>query len=270
MSLRHYYHIYADGQWRGPVSDHIDALKKSGLSENLDYFGVGIVGSLSNRFAVKSYLAEAEVEFSIAVEANLGWEQITLDVIECDDRDKVLYCHTKGAAFPNDHSDQWRRSMTEGVVYRWVRAVDLLENGEADAVGCHWMPFYGGPPRHYSGNFWWARGLYLNRISRPVPVNSRWDAEMWMGSGGGLMYDLSIGAPTSGNWLYEENLGQDGVPEGCIRFIVNNNIINLTKGDIVVRVLDPAVEMCIREGHFQILGKTVEKSYDYRDGRDGE
>lgn len=261
--LKHYLHVYGDGKWKEPVSEHLEALRKSGLLDALDYFGIGIVGNPIHRMAVKNFFMSLGVKFSIAVEVNSGWEQVTLDKIECLDSDLILYCHTKGAAYPSDYSDQWRRSMTVGVVYEWQRAVQLLEN-DADAVGSHWMPFAGGPPRHFSGNFWWARGDYLNRIPRPVSTGSRWDAEMWVGGGHGLMYDLAVGSPTPGNWLYDDDIGQDGVPEGCVRFIVTNSIISLRPGSVHVRILDPAIEMCIKEGHFQVLGKRVEKSYDYR------
>lgn len=261
--LKHWYHVYSEnGNWRGPVEEHIVALKSSGLIDALDYFGIGIVGNPGSREMVKNYIKSTGVNFDVAIEANLGWEQVTLDVIDCKDEDKIIYAHSKGAGYPNTHSDDWRRSMTEGVVYRWQRAVELLEKN--DAVGCHWMPFAGGPPRHYSGNFFWARGDYLNRIPRPVSVGSRWDAEMWMGQGYGLMYDLSVGGPMDGNWLFDENIGQDGVPEGCVRVIVNNNIASLNKGSVIVRVLDAGIEMLIKEGHLQVMGKTVEKSYDYR------
>lgn len=260
--LKHYLHVFADGQWKEPVSEHLDALQKSGLVNALDYFGVGIVGNPAHRHAVKTYFTSRGIRFSVAIEVNSGWEQVTLDKIECSDSDKVLYCHTKGAGYPSDYSDQWRRSMTVGLVYEWQRAVELLE--ENDAVGSHWMPLGVGAPRHFSGNFWFARGDYLNRIPRPVSQGSRWDAEMWVGGGHGLMYDLAVGAPTPGNWLYEDDIGQDGVPEGCVRFIVTNNIAGLSKGSIVVRVRDAGIEMLIKEGHLQVLGKRQERVYDYR------
>lgn len=262
--LKHWYHIYSEGgNWKAPVEEHLIALKKSGLSEALDYFGVGIVGNLHSRNQVKDFIVKSGIKFDVAVESNLGWEQITLDVIECEDEDKILYAHSKGAAYPNTHSDDWRRSMTEGVVYRWRRAVELL--AEVDSVGCYWMPYHGGPPRHFSGNFWWCKGEYFNRIPRPVPVNSRWDAEMWVGGGRGLMYDLVSGGPMAGNWLYEEALGQKGVPDGCVRLLVTNTIASMERGSIVVRVLDPAINMLIREGHVTVLGENVEKVYDYRE-----
>ncbi len=260
--LKHYYHIYSTGKWKPPVSEHIDALEKSGLIGVLDYFGVGIIGHPSYRQTVKNYLISRGVKFSVVVEANDGWEQKTLDVVECEDEDYVLYAHTKGAANPSDHSDQWRASMTEGLIGRWPRAVELLK--ESDAVGSHWLEV-NNFPRHYSGNFFWARGDYINRLVRPVDMSSRWSAEMWIGGGHGRMYDLATGGPSNGNWLFENDVGQDGVPDGCVRFYVANSIAGMEKGKVYVRVLDAGVSMCIREGHFQILGKRREHVYDYRE-----
>ena len=54
--LYHFYHIYADGQWQIPVSQHIAALKKWDLINNLAAFKVGIVGTPENRTQVIQYL----------------------------------------------------------------------------------------------------------------------------------------------------------------------------------------------------------------------
>lgn len=220
MKLIHYYHIYAEGLWRPIVKDHLTALTTSGLAGVGEAeIRIGIVGHPDNREKVKAYLTESGVPYEVHSEAPIGWEQITLDRIDLSEDARILYCHTKGAAFQNSLSVPWRRSMTEGLVYRWRRAVTLLETGNpgqwipVDAVGCYWLPYNGGPPRHFSGNFWWANTDYLRRLPRPVAASSRWDAEMWVGQGNGLMYDLAVGLPRPGNWLLPTNSPRRRTPK---------------------------------------------------------
>lgn len=209
MKLIHYYHIYADGKWTTPVKEHLSAYTKSGLAARSE-LRIGLVGSPTNRESAKEFITRSRVSFEVHAEAPTGWEQITLDRIDLSEDARILYCHTKGAAFQNQLSVPWRRSMTEALVSNWRLPVYILEMGvpeqgipPVDAVGCYWMPFNGGPPRHFSGNFWWANTDYLRRLPRPVAVTSRWDAEMWIGQGNGLMYDLAVGLPRRGNWLHE-------------------------------------------------------------------
>ena len=209
MKLIHYYHIYADGKWTTPVKEHLSAYVDSGLARHCE-LRLGIVGNPANREDVKNTISRSKVSFEVHSEAPEGWEQITLDRIDLSEDARILYCHTKGAAFQNSLSVPWRRSMTKGLVTNWRFPVYILEMGipergipHFDAVGCYWMPFNGGPPRHFSGNFWWANTDYLRRLPRPCAATSRWDAEMWVGQGNGLMYDLAVGMPRYGNWLHE-------------------------------------------------------------------
>ena len=92
--IRHYYHVYADGYWHTPVAEHLDALAESGLKPHLT---VGVVGEPANRRAVRVALRFAGV--ARWIEANTGWEQVTLDALRQDAAshdDPVLYAHTKG------------------------------------------------------------------------------------------------------------------------------------------------------------------------------
>lgn len=136
--LKHWYHLYAAGLWQVPFSEHLIALTESGLLDALDYIGVGIVGSDANRAAVKEVLPP---KFHVVAEAGAGFEQVTHAAIVADlesdpEPAKILYCHSKGAANHRHDQDNWRKEMTQGVVYHWRECVDLLD--EYDAVGCRW------------------------------------------------------------------------------------------------------------------------------------
>lgn len=168
--------MYADGLWSGPLTEHHTALMASGLLYELDFIGVGIVGTDANRRAVKKALPEY---FHVVAEAGTGWEQVTHTALakDLDEPSKILYTHTKGAANHRHDQENWRREMTDGVVYHWKDCVDLLDR--YDAVGCRWRS---DPWRHYSGTFWWATSSYVSTLA-PISYVYRDDAEAWIGQG---------------------------------------------------------------------------------------
>lgn len=174
MKLKHYYHIYANGRWEVPFNEHLVALRNSELLSNLDFIGVGIVGTKINRDKVKKSLPD---NFNVVSEGVKGWEQVTLLPLSRDieEPSKILYAHTKGAAHNSHNQPSWRREMTAGVVGEWSRCVELLDS--YSAVGCRWRR---DPWRHFSGNFWWATSSYISTLS-PVFRVYRDNAEAWVG-----------------------------------------------------------------------------------------
>lgn len=194
-SIRHYYHLYSDGQWQDPVREHCDAMVSSGLRA-VSSLTVCIVGHPDTRRAPREFLYDLNPVF---VEYDCGWEQHTLNRLRFElhsHNDHVLYTHTKGASDPSPINIGWRRAMTQQVVNQWRDCVWQLS--EVDAVGCHWLtpeqypgmvttPFFGG-------NFWWANADYLRRLPAPLE-NDRWDAERWIGLADPRVVDLIPGWP---------------------------------------------------------------------------
>ena len=190
---KHYYHIYADGNWQVCVEEHISALKKSGLYDVLgEHIYVGLIGSSGNRGIVKKYLDYWMDRYTLVVEKNSGWEQETQDKLYEDAMSssepfKVLYAHTKGAAHQSRENHAWRRIMTKVNVGQWKKAVVLLE--EYDAVGALWISdgspqiFSGavkGKRGFFAGTFWWANSDYIKVLGYPPRV-CRFDSEGWVG-----------------------------------------------------------------------------------------
>lgn len=195
----HFYHLWADGQWEIPAAQHFAALDAAGFCGRV---AVGLVGSVENRSRARSWLdAEPGIPWECAVEADAGWEQVTLRKLAAWTREHrsaaVLYAHGKGSYGRSEINEMWRRSMTSHVVGRWRECVELLK--KYDATGCHWLtpevypdqvttPFFGG-------NFWWARASYLAALPA-CGVQSRWDAEAWIGLGYPKVHDLLPGWPS--------------------------------------------------------------------------
>lgn len=193
--IRHVYHVYADGQWREPVAEHLDALRSIDVPMHVT---VGVVGTPENRAQVRAALNCIDVERW--QEADQGWEQVTLACLRRDvpgHDDPVLYAHSKGASDPSPINVAWRRSMTRLVVAGWRDCLDWLSS--VDAVGCHWLT----PEEHpelvtspfFGGNFWWATASYLRTLPR-LEYRTRWDAESWIGLGNPKVHDLLPGWPS--------------------------------------------------------------------------
>jgi hypothetical protein len=198
VNIRHYYHVYADGEWAKPVTEHLDALAASGMLGSLI---VGLVGDRVNRAFARDIIewqldAAAQPQPVRWADADAGWEQFTLHEMWRDARIAAepfaaLYCHTKGAANPAPSQDRWRQAMTTALVGGWQKCTELLAGH--DSVGCHrYVP---PPPRDnpfYAGNFWWARSPVLAGLPDPMSddvihnhgderwTSHRYAAEIWL------------------------------------------------------------------------------------------
>lgn len=95
-----------------------------------------------------------------------------------------FYIHTKGVSYPDSEGGKhWRDYMNYYILERWNDNIEKLEFGY-DTCG---VKLLGNDfPPHYSGNFWWARGAYLNTL-QPITGRGKKDrflAEMWLCSNG--------------------------------------------------------------------------------------
>ena len=178
--MYHFYHCYADGDWLIPVSEHIEALKSSGLSDRLDKLFIGIVGQKSRRNILIDFFDEADISYEICAQAENGWEQITQNELynfSLDNEGCVLYSHTKASNNTTDHGHAWRRGMTDYNVYRWEEYVPKLD--EYDAVGGWWTD--NGSTRFFAGTFWWSTLGFVKKLG-PPEMNNAWCAETWIGN----------------------------------------------------------------------------------------
>jgi hypothetical protein len=189
VRLHHFFHVYADGNWAEPVTEHCDALVRFGLFDALSSWHVGFVGTQANVGAARATLDALAPGYTVAGWAETGWEQETLEPLWkwCRRHSgAVLYCHTKGASRSDPIDRPWRRCMTYEVVVNWQRPVAALEAG-AKVAGSYWHtaaesiagPEY-GVSGMFGGNFWWARCDAIRQNCRPGREN-RFEAEHWLG-----------------------------------------------------------------------------------------
>lgn len=178
--LKHFYHIYADGEWWEPVEEHLEALKTSGLGAEKGFsLSVGLVGSDGNTATVRELLNSRCIPWREIGSSREGWEQVTLNVLARESHTStgfVFYAHTKGASAPSRFKTAWRQRMTYYTVTCWREALASLETHHA--YGCHWMQLQNS--WLFGGNFWWTRMSHL-RLLPPPGTHSRWVAEGWIG-----------------------------------------------------------------------------------------
>lgn len=209
--IQHFYHVWADGAWQEPLTEHVTAVLEAGLPGEVT---VGIVGAPSARADVCCWLADNWPRVTV-VEADSGFEQFTLRLVSRWAREHrvdglVLYAHTKGAYMRSTLADLWRRSMTFDVVSGWRDCVAGLS--DSDVAGSHWLT----PQEHpsirvstpdapgsstpfFGGNFWWATARYLVRLPQPAE-DSRWDAERWVGLRDPRVHNRRAGWPSASNF----------------------------------------------------------------------
>ncbi len=187
--VTHLYHVYAGGDWQRPVREHFTALNGSGLMGVLDFIGVGIVGPEASISEVRGVLPSG---VEVVTMAQTGFEQATLDCIPGLPDGPLLYAHTKGSFQVSARQDAWRRTMTWFNVMQWRSMLDALRTH--DTAGIWWIPEPVHPRPHYQGNFWWANSDYVKGLRFPVPGFSRWEAELWLGTGRPLPWDAYPGS----------------------------------------------------------------------------
>lgn len=184
--IHHFYHMYTNGNWEWPTREHIEALQKYGLAENLTTFQVGLVGSPESREQAKEFLNSTGIQYSICTEVDDGWEQETQDKIHEFSQENdgyVLYSHTKNAVNINNLHVHWRRSMTYYTAVLWKECIEFLDQN-VSGVGSHYLPESNNEVHSrsgfFAGTYWWTHLKYIRKF--PLPDrSSRYGAEGWIG-----------------------------------------------------------------------------------------
>ena len=109
--------------------------------------------------------------------------------------DRVLYMHSKGISYEegSEHGMNtywWTLFMEFHLVQGHARCLDMLRT--YDVVGVKWENMQrpdARPGWHFSGNFWWAAGSYLQSLNRTVGALYH-DTELWVGSGRPRFFSL--------------------------------------------------------------------------------
>jgi hypothetical protein len=192
MTIDHFYHVYAGGQWEQPVEEHLQALYQSGLAEHIEHMYVGYVGPIDRIAAAEKAITNA-VPCTTITRSATGWEQETMGLIpHYLSGNPVMYAHTKGSSDPSPINIAWRRSMTIECILNWPRALDALQS--YDIAGCHWL-MAADMKWFFGGTYWWATSDYLRTLPA-IGNENRFQAEHWVGLNPEVkVFDLKPGHP---------------------------------------------------------------------------
>lgn len=190
-----FYNVYTAGHYEQIVQEQINTIKGNGLIdrlENVYYTTTGPEGA---------NLTIPERKFiHLAHHGNEGDEVQTLSLLytfcNANPSSKVLYFHDKGSFHNTTYNEQFRAMLNCYVLNtHCIAALD-----QHDTCGWRISPI---PFIHYSGNFWWAKCSYVNKLVDPmisktnetfivaamnelngcVGLRGRYFAETWIGTG---------------------------------------------------------------------------------------
>jgi hypothetical protein len=178
--------VCAINNYEQVVREQLADLEQSGLYEASEKRYIVVAGEMSSVAKVRKQLKQYPKCVIADVSAIKAYEFPTLLQLQRhaqkNDKSFYYYIHTKGVTYPNHKGGKyWRDYMMYYNVIRWQDCVAKLKDG-FDTCGVKLVDNHKAFPKHYSGNFWWAKSEYILRCP---PVESmkqedRYQAEFWV------------------------------------------------------------------------------------------
>ena len=177
MAIYGFYHICTINHWQQVVNEQIKKIISSGLYNKSDKIFIAVIGP---HCQYKLNYDKFQVIFSSPDLKH--FERPVLEYMRrfsetANPNDKFYYLHSKGVSHKYHASiDDWNHFMEYFLIERYEHCLLALE--EHDACGVNW----GNNPKHFSGNFWWAKASYIRKLPEKIGKNY-YDPEMWIGLG---------------------------------------------------------------------------------------
>lgn len=182
------YHIATLNHWESIAQEQVDKLIQFGLAEACESLTVTVVGNeIENVYTLfRSFPFSEKIEV-IHAGQNLhlyefpGIEKVQ-EIAQRDPESNILYLHTKGVLHSGQSTEQnvrlWRQYMEFFLLEQWRECVTALQNVDICGVDLAQLP---SGRYFFSGNFWWAKGNYLQTCQ--LQRESRYDCEEFIGRG---------------------------------------------------------------------------------------
>ena len=182
MRYRVFYHIYvgAGAACLAIVDEQLQTLLSSRIFDSIESVECCVTGNdRENYDNVLQRLAALGGKFKINIAAfdDKTHERFTLTrlMAQAEPDTAYLYMHTKGMTRPESLPvREWRHCLEHFLINQAHQYVDLLQSN--DTLGIfrlqkkYRIDGVGMVTDHYSGNFWWARGDYLQRLAKQQPT----------------------------------------------------------------------------------------------------
>lgn len=179
-------HVCMINDWHEIMREQASWIIESGLYSNCKTIYIGAVGPAKGLEIIKA-LHEVYPKFQLADHSPdvTKFEFLTLKHLKavCDLKNPFygFYIHSKGVSWPKHEGGKyWRDYMNYFILVRWRDCLWHLDKGY-DTCGVKIVNR--GFPLHYSGNFWWFKSDYIQRLPDIQRLNQRdrFQAEMWIG-----------------------------------------------------------------------------------------
>lgn len=205
MKIAVYLHLATMNHWREIAAELAGRIEGSGLYDEAHSLTACLVGDGS----IGADILEEKWSVVSTGQGVDAFEYPTLERLWSDcqeDPDRlVLYLHSKGASYrgKRPQRDRWRRYMSYFTITRWRECIDILLQG-VEVVGTERTCHENRLEDFFAGNFWWARGDYVQSLPRPEAntrrAHPRFWAEMWVLSNGAENFNWHVVNPTSRAW----------------------------------------------------------------------
>lgn len=169
-----YFHICAINNYEEIIIEMMDQIQNSGTLNDIDELRYCVVGenfenaiNIMNRYHNTNCIKKDPTDNSYE---RFTLHQMYTDALTMDDDTFLLYIHSKGVSKTSDELkafigiSEWRRSMMIGLTSYRTLCWRELSRG-IDCVGSYHVS---DPCNHFSGNFWWTRSNYLNKLTIPI------------------------------------------------------------------------------------------------------
>lgn len=184
-AIKVYYHVFCNKDTQPIVFSQCTNILFSGLYRKANSISVSLTGEQKYIDEMQALIEKFGPKFTfVKGPGDTSAERFTLTRLrkEAQPGDKILYIHSKGVTRPNLSTVVWWRIWME--YFLMVKAEECLRELDThDVVGAGWfvVNFAGITHPHFSGNFWWARGDYIQKLSEKIGADY-YDPEFWIGS----------------------------------------------------------------------------------------
>jgi hypothetical protein len=154
-----YIHVCCINNYKEVFNNLIHCIKDSGLYKNVKEIRCCVLGEYD-----PAIFSDEKIKI-VAENANVFlYEQFTINKLHNDCKTEnfnVLYLHTKGVTRPENVAvKSWVDYLCYFNIYNYAKCLELLTENDTVGVNLHDCP-----QMHYSGNFWWSKSSYINKLN---------------------------------------------------------------------------------------------------------
>lgn len=168
-----YIHVCCINNYEEVFRYLLNSIKECGLYNNINEIRCCILGQFNDSLFDDEKIIIRATSNDISL-----YERYTINIIHSDCKNEnmnVLYLHTKGVTRQNNiFVKSWVNYLVYFNIYHHKLCLELLESN--DTVGVN---LQNEPKLHYSGNFWWSKSSYINKLTRCIDYSYN-APEFWL------------------------------------------------------------------------------------------